>query len=44
MIIIAEIVDAIKEVREKEKRGEYDLPPAIEKSVEKKDNADDKNK
>lgn len=43
MIILIEIVTLIKETREKDKRGEYDLPPA-ELEAKKKENADDKNK
>ena len=43
MIILVEIVTLIKETREKDKRGEYDLPPA-ELEAKKKENADDKNK
>ena len=42
MIILVEIVTLIKETREKDKRGEYDLPPA-ELEAKKKENADDKN-
>lgn len=43
IIILVEIVTLIKETREKDKRGEYDLPPA-ELEAKKKENADDKNK
>ena len=43
LIIIVEVIDIIKEVREKEKRGYYDLPPA-ETEKKEKENADDQSK
>ena len=39
ILIIYEIISLIKEVREKEKRGDYDLPP-VELEQKQKENAD----
>lgn len=43
ILIIVEIIDLIKEVRAKDKRGEYDIAPNVKKVEENKENADDKN-
>ena len=43
ILIIIEIIELIKEVRAKDKRGEYDIAPNVKKVEENKENADDKN-
>lgn len=43
ILITVEIITTIKEVREKDKRGEYDLPP-VELEKQNKENAENKDK
>ena len=43
ILIIIEVIDIIKEVRAKDKRGEYDIAPNAKKDEEKKENEEPKN-
>lgn len=43
IIIVIEVVNLIKETREKSKRGDYDIPP-LELEAKQKENAKDKDK
>ncbi len=43
ILIIIELIDIIKEVRAKDKRGEYNIAPNAEKDEDKKENEESKN-
>ena len=43
ILIIVEVINMIKEAKEKAKRGEYDLPP-MEVEAKQKENAENKDK